>query len=374
MLDGLKVLDFSRLLPGPFCSLLLADMGADVIKIEDPKGGDYARYYPPIVGNSGVFFESINRNKRSFTLNLKHPDARLIVQKLVAHSDVVLETFRPGVMEGLGLGYEELRAINPSIIYCSISGYGQTGAFKEKAGHDMNYLAHAGLLSQSKVGDDIALPGFQLADIGGGALYAATGILAALYKRSRGNQGSYLDISMTEGALSFAIPMLAVHAAGGNTTHAQGMLNGGIAAYNVYRTKDDKHLAVAALEPKFWAGFVTALERPDLLDEGHMEGDRGQIETIMRIIHGHDLAHWVNVFQDLDVCVEPILDLDDTLHSVLHNSRNAFFELNGVSHVRTPLTPESKVHSPAPALGEHTDDVLRELAIDPTELRKKGVI
>lgn len=374
MLEGLKVLDFSRLLPGPFCSLLLADMGADVIKIEDPKGGDYARYYPPILGNSGAFFESLNRNKRSVTLNLKHPQAREIVLRMVEESDVVLETFRPGVMDALGLGYTDLSAFNPQIIYCSISGYGHTGAFREKAGHDMNYLAHSGLLSQTMSGDSLALPGFQLADIAGGALYAATGILAALYKRSRSHTGSFLDISMTEGALSFAIPMLAIHAAGGNTNPAQGMLNGGIAAYNIYRTKDGKHLAVAALEPKFWMGFVDALKRPDLIDKGHLEGSQEQIATIASIIADHDLEHWVRVFESSDVCVEPVLNLDETLESTLHKSRNAFFELHGVQHVRTPLTPHSKSHTAAPTLGEHTDSVLATFEFDPEELRKNGVV
>ena len=248
------------LVPGPFCTLLLADMAADVIKVEDTRGGDYARYYPPMVGDFGAFFASVNRNKRSITLNLKSAEGVEIARKLAAESDVVIESFRPGVMANLGVGYDDLKAVNPSLVYCSISGYGQTGPFAKRAGHDLNYMAHAGLLDQNGATSP-NVPGFQLADIAGGALYAALGITSALFRRERTGVGAHLDISMTEGALSLAIPALATISAGGEAPRGQGMLTGGIAAYNVYETRDERYLAVGSLEPKFWAGFVQAIAR-----------------------------------------------------------------------------------------------------------------
>lgn len=367
MLEGLRVVDFSRLLPGPFASLLLADMGAEVIKVEDDAGGDYARYYPPMVGESSAFFESVNRNKKSVTVNLKDPAGRAAIHKLLATADVVLESFRPGVMDQLGVGYEHVRALKSDIVYCSISGYGQTGPFRTRAGHDMNYMAHAGMLIQT--GTTPAVPGFQLADIAGGALYAALGITSALFRRERTGQGAVLDISMTEGALSFGLPMFAIHAAGGATDAGGAMLSGGIAAYNLYETADGRWLSVGSLEPKFWMGFLEAIDAAHLVGEGHTPQSSAR-QAVADILRTRTLEAWVEVFRGRDVCVEPVLNLDEVLQSSLHEARKVFFTLSGVQQARTPVTPE-RDHSPAPALGQHNAEIFGELGLDPLTLLAK---
>ena len=369
MLEGVRVLDFTRLLPGPFATLLLADMGADVIKIEDTARGDYARYYPPMAGESSAFFESVNRNKRSITLNLKSPDGVNVARRLAATADVVIESFRPGVMEKLGIGPETLRGEFPRLVYCSISGYGQTGAMADRAGHDLNYMAHAGLLGQN--GAFPTVPGYQVADLAGGALYAALGITSALYHRERTGVGATLDISMTEGALSLALPLLAMHSAGGTTTPAGGMLTGGIAAYNVYKTKDGRALAVGSLEPKFWAGFLAEIGVPELIADGH--GSPEAIHKVSEVIARYDLDVWLARFDRIDVCVEGVKSLDEVLESELHRSREVFFQLSGVTQGRTPLTPPRK-HIGAPALGEHTQAVMEELGLDFASLRAANAV
>jgi crotonobetainyl-CoA:carnitine CoA-transferase CaiB-like acyl-CoA transferase len=200
---GVKVLDLSRLLPGPFCSMLLADFGADVIKIEDPNGGDYIRWWPPMVGKNSGFHVVLNRNKRSLTLNLKKPEAKELFKQFVAEADVVLEGFRPGVMDRMGLGFESLRTINPRLIYCAISGYGADGPRALRAGHDINYLALNGVLSYSGRENNPTLSGVQIADLGGGALYAAFAIATALFARERLGEGQYIDLAMADGALTW---------------------------------------------------------------------------------------------------------------------------------------------------------------------------
>lgn len=369
-LEGVRVLDFSRLLPGPFATLLLADMGAEVIKIEDPKGGDYARYYPPFVNESGAFFEAINRNKRSVTLNLKASESADPVRRLIQSADVIVESFRPGVMEALGLGYEAVKELKPEIVYVSISGYGQTSPKSRVAGHDINFLALSRLLDQNHGSEDVVLPGFQVADLAGGALYAGMGALAALFKRERSGAGSYLDISMTEGAMSLLAPHFATHSAQGRQASGAGMLDGGIAAYNLYQTSDGRFLAVGALEPKFWAGFVEAVD-PSLLDSGHNEGNYDNIEAVASVIRSRTLDEWTEVFATLDVCIEPVLNLDEVLLHPLHQIREVFFELNGVTHLKSPLTQRME-HSKAPALGADTDQIFSELGLNVAELRSSG--
>lgn len=379
-LSGLKVLDLSRLLPGPFCSLLLADMGAAVLKIEEPRGGDYARYYPPHVGDVGAFFGAINRNKRSMTLNLKEAEGVELFHRLVQGADVVIESFRPGVMDRLGVGYEVLREINPELVYCAISGYGATGPLKERAGHDLNYMARCGLLDlNGRSGEGPVVAGFQLADIAGGALYAALGIVSALFKRERSGVGSFIDISMTEGALSFALPTLATLGAGEAARRGEGMLGGGVPSYDVYETADGRYLSVAPLEPKFWTGFVAAIGAPELVSEGLSSGpDAAAARARVRaIIASKPLEAWEAIFTLADVCVEPVRSLDEVLVDELFKARKVFFELGGIQHARTPLTPEHMEHRPAPELGEHTEEALVALGLSSSQiegLRSRGIV
>ncbi len=366
-LDGIRIVDFSRLLPGPFCTLLLGDLGAEVIKVEDTKGGDYARYYPPMVNESGAFFQAINRNKKSVSLNLKTSEGVEAAKRLVASADVVLESFRPGVMDRLGLGYEALSEADPNLVFCAISGFGATGPLKDRAGHDLTYMALSGMLHQNgSAAAGPQVPGFQLADIAGGALYAALGIVTALYARERGQGGQFLDISMTEGALSFALPSLASAVVEPSSVEqGGGMLTGGIAAYNVYETKDGRHFAVSPLEPKFWAGFVAAVGAPELIGEGHGP-EEGKVK-VAEIMRSKTFEEWTEVFAALDVCVEPIYGPLEVLEHELHKARNCFFQLAGVQQVRTPLTPERE-HTPAPGLGEHTGEILVSLGFSESEL------
>lgn len=380
-LADLKVLDLSRLLPGPFCTLLLADMGADVLKIEEPGGSDYARFFPPMTpdGTMGAFYAGLNRNKRSMTLNLKKPEGVDILRRLVAEADVLVESFRPGVMARLGVGYQELREVNPGLIYCAISGYGQDGPMCARAGHDLNYMARAGLLEQNgAAGVAPAMPGFQVADIAGGTLYAAIGILGALHRRHRSGEGALVDISMTEGALSLHLPIHAAAAQGMAPRRGQEMLNGGLPCYNVYKTRDGKYLAVSALEPKFWAGFVDAIGAPDLLGVGMASGAAGEDarQQVARILAGKTRAEWVEVFARVDVCVEPVRAPDEVLADELFRARQVFFDLAGVHQTATPVTPRGRAHTPVAPLGAHTDAVLSELGLGDAldALRQGGVI
>lgn len=379
-LEGLRVLDLSRLLPGPFCSLLLADMGADVIKVEDAQGGDYARYYPPFVGEQGAFFASINRNKRSICLDLKQPEGLALLKQLIAKSDVLLESFRPGVLERLGLADEVLAELNPSLITCAITGYGQDGPLAERAGHDLNYLALSGILEQSGSVDRVHPLGIQVADIAGGALYAALGITSALWRRERTGLGAKVDISMTEGALSLGLMAIATMRASGQApARGQEMLSGGVPCYGVYDTSDGRQLAVGSLEPKFWSKLVEALGLPQLATDGLASGERAQQvrQHLERIFSEQPLDYWVERLSGLDACVEPVLTLDEVLERELFKARRVFFELAGVTHTRTPMTPIDRAHRAPPALGEHTAQLLAELGVDDQQLAKlaaQGVV
>ncbi|MFT5432254.1 MAG: alpha-methylacyl-CoA racemase, partial [Myxococcota bacterium] len=263
-LAGIRVLDLSRLLPGPMLSLVLADMGADVIKVEAPMGGDWVRFVPPLHGGLSIQFISLNRGKRSIALDLKKPNGVEAFHRMVESADVVIESFRPGVMDRLGVGYEALSAINPRVIYAAISGYGQTGPYRLRAGHDLNYVSLAGAAAMTGEADERSrLIGVQLGDVGGGSLFGAVGILGALFARHSTGKGRFLDISMTEGALPFNVLALADALAGKHPRRGTETLNGKLACYNIYETKDGRQMSVAPLEIKFWSAFCDAVERPD---------------------------------------------------------------------------------------------------------------
>ncbi len=379
-LEGLKVLDLSRLLPGPYASLLLADLGAQVDKVEDPQGGDYLRQMPPHAGDESALFSALNRNKRSVTLDLKSPAGAAALRRLVRSYDVLLESFRPGVMDRLGLGYDVLSAENPKLVYCAISGFGQTGPHRLRAGHDIGYLARAGVLGYGgEAHGPPALPGVQVADVGGGSLFAVVGILAALHERSRTGKGRFVDVSMTDGALAF----LHMHLGARLLMGEQGRplrrgvetLNGGYPCYGVYKTLDGRHLAVGALEPKFFLGFCEAVGRPELALHGYDTGEAGaraQAE-IAEVLASKPLAHWAEVFGALDVCVEPILEGDEVLEDAQLVSRGLFVRARDrtgreVTHLRTPLRLGEVDVQPAPALGADSKAVLTEAGFTADEI------
>ena len=387
-LHGLKVLDLSRLLPGPFCSMLMADLGADVIKVEDPKMGDYIRWWPPKIGGNSGFHVVLNRNKRSLTLNLKSPEAKAIFEKLAAGADVVLEGFRPGVMEKLGLGFKSLERINPRLVYCAISGYGADGVLADRAGHDINYLGLGGVLSFSGK-DSPTLTGVQIADIGGGGLPAAFAIMAALFARERLGRGQFVDISMADGAFAWNCLRWGKFIADGKVPEpGDDLLNHGLACYNIYETRDGRHISLGALEPQFWRAFCRTAGRPQWDTPLYFEPGAHQkelIESVSEFFKQKSLAEWVEHFREANCCCEPVLNLKEAMESELmkgrqmvvdlvHESWGAYKQL-GIAP-KFSLTPGS-ITSHAPELGEHTRPILEELGYSAEEidrLKNSGIL
>lgn len=381
-LEGIKILDLSRLLPGPFCSMLLADFGADVVKVEDPKIGDYIRWWPPRMGRNSGFHVVLNRNKRSLTLNLKSPEGKEIFQQLVHTTDVVLESFRPGVMERLGLGYEKLSKTNPNLIYCAITGYGRTGPRSQKAGHDINYLALGGVLSHSGRENGPTLSGVQIADLGGGAIMAAFSIVAALLARRRQGEGQYIDISMLDGSLTWNCLRWGKYLADQKIPRpGDDMLNHGFACYNIYKTKDGRYMALGALEPKFWQGFCESVGRSNWNQENYFQpGPHQRIlqDEIAELFRRKTQADWIAHFGNHDCCCEPVLNLDEVLADphlraremvveLVHESWGAYHQLGIAPKLsRTP----GKISSHAPELGEHTDAVLQGLGYSQDQIEE----
>jgi alpha-methylacyl-CoA racemase len=388
-LEGIRVLDLSRLLPGGFCSLLLADAGADVIKVEDTGMGDYVRWSPPYhgtdeqqgLGTRSALYLALNRGKRSIRLDLKSDGGREALLRLAEDADVVLESFRPGVLDRLGCGYEALRERNPRIVYCAITGYGQTGPNTARAGHDTNYLALGGLLGLTGPADGPPVQAAgQIADIGGGGLTGVFGILAALLERERSGEGQFVDVSMTDGAQSWLAMVAAAFLADGRVPRrGEEILNGGIACYLPYECADG-WVSVGALEPKFWQSFCSGAERPDLLEHQFAKPGSEGHARIAEVFRGRTKAEWAAFNDEHDCCIEPVLDLDEALGSELTREREMVVEVDQpdigpvrllgmpVKFSRTP----GDATRPAPALGEHTEEVLREAGIDADSLLESG--
>ncbi len=375
-LRGIRVLDLSRLLPGPFLTMVLADMGADVVKVEDPRMGDYLRGMPPLTksGMAGRFV-AINRGKRSIALDLKVAAARDAFLKMVERADVVVESFRPGVMDKLGVGYAALSARNPKIVLCSISGYGQTGPYVERAGHDLNYIALAGVLGMTgQPGGAPQMPGVQIADLAGGALWSATAILAALVGRERTGKGAHLDISMTEGALALLAAEIGNLDCNVKPSRGTEALNGSLAVYGVYECKDGRYVSVGALEPKFWIALNQAIGRPPNVGEivGNAEQQKKTRSELAAIFETKTAAEWAAFFADKDCLVEVVLEVDELSSHPLHQARGVFFEITGADgaplpQIRTPVGTPTSAGAP-PRLGQHTREVLVEYGLGEAEI------
>ena len=324
-LSGLKVLDFSTLLPGPFASLYLADMGAEVIHIESATRPDLIRLFPPYANGQATSHSYLNRNKQSITLDLKSPESIQLIHDKIAEFDIVLEQFRPGVMQRLGLDYASLAKINPRLIYCSITGYGQTGDYQQRAGHDINYLALSGIAGHSgrQAGGPPPL-GIQVADVAGGSLHALVAILSAVIERQRSGLGQYIDISMTDCAATLNnMAASAVLAAQVPQYAEQSYLNGGT-YYDYYETADGRYLSVGSLEPQFMQGLAQILNLPILLEKGASLDPQERLQVkhaIQEKIKTQSFATWQQVFAQYDVCVEPVFTLDEALHSPLAQQR-----------------------------------------------------
>lgn len=389
-LEGIRVLDLSRLLPGPFCSLLLADLGAEVVKVEEQGLGDYTRWMPPHLGETSAIFAALNRGKKSIVLNLKTARGRELLIQLATGADVLLESFRPGVAARLGIDYEVLRKAAPRLVYCAITGYGQDGPYSGWAGHDVNYLAYAGALGLTGApGGAPAIPAIQIADLAGGAYPAAVGILSALLGRERTGAGRFVDISMTEGALALLGPLYAMLGAGGDPPERGRLpLTGRHPCYRVYPTKDGEWLAVGALEPKFFEKLCQALGRPDLAEQGLAEGEEAEkvAAELEQIFRQQSRDEWMAWLEKADACVAPVLSPREALENVQHRERGAFSSLpvNGLEPAAAPRVPGCPVRDgtsvqavPAPGMGQHTDEVLGGLglsAADLAELRTQGVV
>jgi crotonobetainyl-CoA:carnitine CoA-transferase CaiB-like acyl-CoA transferase len=360
-LSGIRVLDLTRLLPGPYCTLVLADLGATVDKVEEIGTGDYLRHMPPFEGGVSGMFLSLNRDKRSLALDLKAEGGAALLLELVRAHDVVVEGFRPGVLARLGAGPAEMLRANSAAIVCSITGFGQTGPLAQRAGHDIGYLARAGVLGlQGPAGGVPQVLGVQLADIAGGGLWSVVAILAALVEQKSTGLGKHLDVAMVDGAHAFLTAALGSFFADGRAP-ARGAepLTGGIAAYRTYATKDGQHVAVGALEPKFWTNLCDAIgvevDFGALLPGPHQVALQARLEAVFA---GKTRAEWAEILGRTDTCAEPILTLPETLEDPHLCARGV-----AKNHdVRTPVGPRGP-HRPAPRLGEHTDEILREAGV-----------
>ena len=382
-LEGVRVLDLSRLLPGGFCSLLLADFGADVLKVEDTGMGDYIRWSPPYYEGvhesaRSALFLSLNRNKRSIRLDLKQERGREVLLRLVRDHDVVLESFRPGVLERLGVGYERMREENPGIVYCAISGYGQDSPKREASGHDTNYLGLVGLLGLTgEAGGEPVQAAGQIADIGGGALMAAFGIMAALRERDGGGAGSadagsgtgqVVDVSMADGSLSWLAMVAAAYFADGTLPRRGDLpLAGALICYRPYECADG-WVTLGALEPKFWQAFCRGVGREDLIERQFERPGTEAHAHVVEIFKGRTRAQWEQFAAAHDCCLEPVLELDEALSSQLVRAREMVVEISqpgaerAVRQLGLPVklsrTPGEHARLPGPKLGEHTEQVL----------------
>ncbi len=388
-LHGVRVLDLTRLLPGPVCTLHLADMGADVIKIEDTGAGDYARWQEPRQAVHSPYFLCLNRNKRSVALDLRSEEGRGIFMSLAGDADVVVEGFRPGVVDRLGVGYEAVRGINPRVVYCAISGYGQDGPYRPRAGHDVNYCSYAGVTDQiGAAGGPPVVPNFQIADVLGGAASAAIGILGALVDARSSGEGRYVDVSMTDCTLAHAVVAFANMLAHGRPLErGEGFISGELPCYNVYETSDGRHMSLGALEEKFWHAFCDAAGRPDLKDKHMLSGERARAarEEVADLFRSRPRSYWTALGEEHDCCLAPVLTIAEAMENPQLRHRNMFVDTEHptdgpVTQIAFPIKFSDDafaVARHAPGHGEHTAEVLSELgytSADVDRLKAEGVV
>ena len=371
-LAGIRILDLTRLLPGPVATLHLADLGAEVIKIEDPQVGDYARTLGTGQGEDSAYFRMINRNKQGLRLDLKKPEGVEVFMRLAREADVIIESFRPGVMDKLGVGYAAIAAVNPKIAYCSISGYGQVGSYKGLPGHDINYLGYAGVLDQiGSAGGNPAIPNFQIADLLGGAMTAAMGILAAVVEAQRTGQGRYIDVSMTDSVLAHTyFSMLRLNDAGQSAPRGTDLLSGGLPCYATYRCADGKHMAVGALEGKFWKTACGVLGRPEWLKRQWDASLRGELAELF-VTRPRD--EWASLFAAVDCCITPILSPEEALANEQLSARQMVLNVDGLTQFAPPLKMsgfEFSIRQPAPKAGEHNTAILTAAGYSADEIQR----
>jgi len=366
-LEGVRILDLTAMLPGAICTQFLADLGAEVTKIEPPEHGEAAR--GPKGTPPGGIYHVTNRNKRSYAIDLKQAAGVEAVRRLIAGADVLVESFRPGVLARLGLGWDDAKAINPRLVYCSITGYGQDGPLAQKAGHDINYQCMGGIVGQNRIDDSRPSPGaVPFADLGGGALTSAVGILAALFDVQRTGEGRHVDIAMADCAMALNVVALSskMMFAGRDPVPGRDILSGGLPCYGTYRTADDRYLAVGALEPKFWHAFCTAVGRPDLVARGWDMGPKrdAAVAEVGEVVATRTLAEWMAVFEAVDACVTPVLTLQESLDDANARARGMVIEVAGGGATTTQYALPIRmtnfdfaVRLPPPLLGEHNAEL-----------------
>ncbi|MFB0562474.1 MAG: CaiB/BaiF CoA transferase family protein [Candidatus Lokiarchaeia archaeon] len=387
-LDGVRILDFSRLMPFNYATLLLADMGAEVLKIEEPILGDYMRWAPPLLKKENATFLMLNRNKKSMKINLKTEKGREIVRKMVEKFDVVFETFRPGVMEKFGLGYEDLKKINPKIIYCSTTGYGQDGPYINKPGHDINYISIAGILGATgrHTGAPV-IPGIPISDMNSG-VFSALAIVSALLAKERTDKGQYIDVSMTDTVLTYNVMHIGTYISGYDVGE-EGTLGalGEDAYYNVYETKDGEYISLGNIEGKFWLNFLEIIGREDLISKQFVPKNEAKkiLSEIREIMLTKTRDEWLKIMEDVDICVAPVYSIGEVIQDPQLRHRRMFVDVEHPVEGKTlqvafPLkfseTPAT-IRTPAPIFGQHTEEILKEIGYNEEEIKnleKEGVI
>jgi len=377
-LEGIKILDLSRLFPGPYCSMILADLGADVLRIEDRR-----------FAGEGPGMPTVMRNKRHMTLNLKHPQGKDIFYRLAREGDVILEGFRPGVTARLGIDYETIKKINEKMIYCSVTGYGQDGPYRNMVGHDVNYLSFGGVLGlNGEAGGDPVIPPIQVADMAAGGMNAALGIMAALIARQRTGRGQYIDISMLDGIVAMLpFPASLLWGLGRSPRRGDTLLSGRYPCYSVYGTREGGFISIGALEPRFWEALCRKLGREDFIPSQYDEGEKreGMFSFLRATFKTKTREEWMEELKDVDVCFGKVLTLEETLRDPQVVSRGMVtdFEDGQKGNMRVLSSPLKLSDTPpdirtAPAdFGEHTEEVLGELGFNADqieELKKSGAV
>jgi alpha-methylacyl-CoA racemase len=369
----MRVLDLSRLLPGPYCSWILAELGMEVIKVERPGGGDWARHAHPLDTTSGesYLFGALNRGKKSVTLDLKTELGRQIMLQLCYSADVLLESFRPGVLERLGLGYETVAVTCPRLVYCSLSGYGSQSVYRQRAGHDLNYQGLAGLvdLTGPRQGP-LSVPGVPVADVAG-ALWAAIGILHALLQRDVSGCGQHVEASLLGGALSLLPLAVAGHRGGQPLQRGSSPLTGGVVCYHVYDTQDGHYMSLAALEPEFWVAFCTAVDRQDLLGDQFAPAVDGEpaYDELCHLFRGRSREEWIRLLASVDACCEPVYSVSEALASAPVHGLGIVDRSGLLPPFQLSAQPR-EVPRAAPALGQHTRELLGELGYSAEDLER----